>query len=1174
MWQPTGRPRRAGVSSFGISGTNAHVIVEEAPPSPVRRSRRAGETLPVVPLPVAAAAEPALAEQAAGLAAHLRARPELELTDIGYSLATGRAALDHRAVVLASDRVAALEALDGLAAGRTPASTVSGTVSTTETTAFLFTGQGAQQPGMGRELARAFPVFAGALDEVCGVLDAELDVPLRRVIWAEPGSADGALLEQTAYTQCALFAVEVALYRLVQSWGATPDYVAGHSIGELTAAYVAGVFSLADACALVVARGRLMQALPPGGTMAAIAATEVEVRAALPEGVDIAAVNGPRSVVISGEREAVGAAAAGFADAGRRTTQLAVSHAFHSALMDPVLADFREVASRLTYSAPAIPVVSNVTGRLASSDELCSPEYWVGHVRAAVRFADGISSLLAEGVARFVELGPDAVLTGMARECDSAVAERPDRVVQAPAMRRGRAEVPTLLAALATMHSRGADIDWRALFAGSGAATVDLPTYAFQHRTYWLDATRAHGEVSALGVRSVAHPLLGALVELPDGGAVLTGRIAVDTHPWLADHVVRGRVMLPGTAYVELAVYAGDQVGCDVVEELTQQAPLLLPERGGLDLCVVVGAVDRDGRRELSVDSRVAERGAWTRHAAGTLGTARREPEFELAEWPPAGAEAADLDGVYDDLAALGFGYGPTFRNLRAVWRRDGEVFAEVALDEGAAAGEFGLHPGLLDSALGAMDFLRPGGPKVLTETTIPFAWNGVSLFATGATALRVRVCAGEGGPSLLLADAAGEPVASVASLAIRPVPAGQPDVAVPDSLHRIDWHAPAGGWQAGLGGSLDGWATLGADELDLGVAVPGDPAPVEVLVLPVGSGTGDVPARVHATVRDTMAQLQAYLADERYAGTRLLVVTRSAVAAEDGPDLAQAPVWGLVRAAQAENPGRVQLVDLDTAAESRRVLPAVVAGGEPEAIVRGGELRVPRLTRVTELGRSPGWDPDGTVLITGGAGALGARLARHLVAHGARDVVLTSRSGLDAPGAKELVGELAEQGAAVEVAACDVTDRAALAELIGSIGPNLTAVVHLAGQQDSAVFGALTERQVETVLRPKVDAAWHLHELTVDLDLAAFVLYSSVGGLLLAAGQANYAAGNVFLDALAEYRVARGLPATSLAWGPWEGAGDEVDLAHITRAGVAELPAAEGLALFDAALAAGEPVV
>nr|WP_211222323.1 type I polyketide synthase [Actinokineospora enzanensis] len=1171
-WLPNGRPRRAGISSFGISGTNAHVIIEEAPAVETKRAAADLSALPAVPLALAAAAEPALADQAARLAEHLRANPDVSLVDIGFSLATGRTALDHRAVVVASDRDAALKALDGLAIGQTPAGSVTGTVSAADLTAILFTGQGAQQPGMGRELHAAFPIFAGALDAACGLFDAELDVPLKSVMWADKGTAEGDLLNQTAYTQCALFAIEVALFRLVESWGVTPDYVAGHSIGELAAAHVSGVLSLADACTLVAARGRLMQALPTGGAMAAIAAPEDEVRAALPSDVDIAAVNGPRSMVISGPEESVRAAMATFADAGRRTKQLVVSHAFHSALMEPMLADFRAVAARLTYAAPTIPVVSNVTGTMATAEQLCSPEYWVDHVRAAVRFADGVGTLLAAGVTRFVELGPDAVATGMARECDTSGSQRPDRVTYVPAMRRGRAELPTLFTALATLFTRGAAPDWRAIFAGRGAGRVDLPTYAFQNKSYWLDATKRTGDVGSLGARSAAHPLLGALVELPDGGAVFTGRLSVQTHGWLGDHVVMDRIMLPGTAYVELALHAGAQLGCDLLDELIQQEPLLLPADGGVDLRVVLGGTDANGRRELSVHSRTDEPGAtWTRHATGSLASGGATEAFDLVAWPPSGAEPVDIGGLYDDLAGLGFGYGPTFRNLRAVWLRgegqDTEVFAEVTLPDGVAASEFGLHPGLLDSALGATDFLVPGGPKALTETTIPFAWNGVSLHAAGATTLRVRVH----GTSLALADAAGAPVARIDSLLTRPVTASKLGARVPEGLHRVEWQAPTGVRPVG---SLSGWVVQGSDDLGLGVPVSDALVAAEVLVLPVSTGAGDVPARVHATVLDTLARVRSWLAE--YTEGTLLVVTRG----QGGRDVAghslaltQAPVWGLVRAAQAENPGRIQLVDLDDAAESVRSLPAAVATGEPEAIVRGGEVRVPRLARVTAVGEPVEWDPEGTVLITGGAGLLGGLLARHLAGQGVRHLVLTSRRGLAAPGARALVADLAELGATAEVAACDVTDRAELAALIGSLD-RLTGVVHAAGQMDSAVFGSLTDEQVERVLRPKVDAAWHLHELTADLDLTAFVLYSSVGGLLLTAGQANYAAGNVFLDALAEHRAARGLPATSLVWGPWDGTGDEVDQAHLARSGVASLSAPDGLALFDAALAVGDPVL
>ncbi|MEY9931202.1 acyl transferase domain-containing protein/acyl carrier protein [Catenulispora sp. GP43] len=1184
-WVAQGRPRRAGISSFGISGTNAHMIIEEAPtarrPLPERGADLA-PALPLIPLPLAGSTADALREQAARLAARLD--DDTALLDAAFSAATTRAALDHRAVVLAADREEALGTLEALASGGASGGLVRAVARSAGLTAYMFTGQGSQRIGMGAELYRVFPVFAAALDEVCAVLDTELAHPLKDVMWSDAEALAG-LLDQTAYTQCALFAVEVALFRLFESWGVRPEYLTGHSIGELAAAHVAGVWSLQDACALVAARGRLMQALPEGGAMISIAAGEDEVRAALVPGVDIAAVNGPRAVVVSGEQEAALAVAAGFS----RTKQLTVSHAFHSARMNPMLAEFRAVAERLTYRAPALSIVSTLTGALASAEELCTPEYWVRHVREAVRFADAIAALSAIGVTRFVELGPDAVLTAMAGHSTE------EGQVLLPALRRTGEEAKTALHALAGLHVRGVAVDWHGVFAGRGARKIALPTYAFQRKEYWLSATAGTGNVASAGIDNAGHPLLGAVVELPDtGGVVFTGTLSLSRQPWLRDHLIMGTALLPGSAFVELAVRAGDEVGCDLLEELTQYAPLILRDGVATSVRVVLGG-DQAGRRTLAVYSRdAAALGApWTQHAAGSLARGDRagnpgvaEP-FDTAQWPPAGTEKVDIDEVYDDLVGLGFGYGPTFRNMRAIWVRRGadavieEVFAEIALPEGTDTAGFGIHPALLDSALGATDFLVPGGPRAITEATIPFVWTGVQLHAAGATALRVRVQRGAEGTSLDLADPAGSPVARIGALVVRPVTADRLGGADPvrDALLRI-------GWQPGPSGiavAPQGWARLGAEggpSLPFAVAPVGEIDKPEVVVLTCAPGSGSVPDEVRALVHSTLTQVADWLAEPRYAQARLVVLTTNAVALPSdamGPDVVQAPLWGLIRSAQAENPGRLFLIDTDGSPSSLAALPAVVASGEPEAAVRSGAIWLPRLERAeppSAADAEPVWDPEGTVLITGGAGLLGAHLARHLATrHGVRHLLVASRQGANAPGAEELAAELCRVGTQVSYEACDVADPDALAKLLESVPAEnpLTAVVHAAGLMDSAVFGALTPTQVDRVLRPKVDAAWQLHELTKGLNLKAFVLYSSAGGLVLTAGQANYAAANVFLDALAEHRAAQGLPGKALAWGPWQGSEGQVDLDRIARSGVAELTAADGMALFDAALGASE---
>ncbi|MGW1507554.1 type I polyketide synthase, partial [Streptomyces mirabilis] len=471
-WPVTGRPRRAAVSSFGISGTNAHVVLEQAPESepvagPVRGSVPAPESVSgLVPVVVSARSGEALRLQAEGLVSVVEGG--VPLGDVGLSAAVSRSVFEHRGVVLGAGPEEVVAGLRALAAGEPGAGVVSG-VAGEGRTAFLFTGQGAQWAGMGRELYEAFGVFASAFDEVCDGFGELLPGSLRDVVFGGGG------LDETGWTQPALFAVEVALFRLLESWGVRPDFVTGHSVGELAAAHVAGVLTLADACRVVAARGRLMQALPAGGAMVAVQATEAEVLELLrgrEAEAGIAAVNGPSSVVVSGVEDAVLAVAGVLRERGRKTNRLTVSHAFHSPLMDPVLEEFTAVVAGVELSEPVIAMA-------AGTREVCSPGYWADHVRRPVRFAGHLMRLREQGVTRFVEIGPDGVLTALGPQSV-------DDAVFVALQRRDQPQVRTALTGLAQLHTGGHTVDWAQLFTGTGATLTDLPTYPFQRRHYWL----------------------------------------------------------------------------------------------------------------------------------------------------------------------------------------------------------------------------------------------------------------------------------------------------------------------------------------------------------------------------------------------------------------------------------------------------------------------------------------------------------------------------------------------------------------------------------------------------------------------------------------------------------------------------------------------------------------
>ncbi|GII95954.1 type I polyketide synthase [Sinosporangium siamense] len=982
-WPSNEWPRRAAVSSFGVSGTNAHVIVEAygeqtrtAPPSvsstpaavPAPSATAPSTTTPSMvaepaqepsafsmppaqmPWLLSAKSEAALRAQAARLAAHVRAHPGLSPLDVAHSLATTRTLLDHRVAVVAAGRDGFLAALDDLPA---PETVSAGPV------AYLFPGQGSQRLGMGAELHRRFPVFATAFDAACAALDRHLPHPIREVMWGD----DPEALNRTVNAQAALFVLGVGLFRLFESWGVRPELLAGHSIGEITAAHLAGVLGLDDACTLVAARGRLMQALPEGGAMAALQAGEAEVRARLhaPGRVAIAAVNGPLAVVISGVREDVEEIRAAFAAEGRHTARLRVSHAFHSPLMEPMLAEFREVVAGLSFRPPAVPVVSALTGTVAGDEQMCSPDYWTRHVREPVRFADAVACLAERGATRFLELGPDGVLSAMAAE------SLPAGTGPVCALRKDRPEELAAVEAVARLAVRGVAVDWAAFYGE--AARVELPTYAFQRTRFW--------------------PAPGTTA--PEPASVAEGGW------WEA--VERGD-----------ARAAAATLG---IEDDDARASL-----GGL---LPALASWRGRQRAHSTVDRWTYRTTW----AALPGTGEAVPSGRwLAVLPERAARDTAVAGLLDELAERGM------------------HIERLVLPEDLGA----------DLVRQAVD----GRP--LSGTLSFLAWDD------------------------------------------RPHPAYS---AVPRGL-----------------------------------------------------------------------LLTAELLQAVEAGGRLWCATRGAVAVApgEGACAVQAQVWGLGRVAALEHPQTWGgLIDLPAEPDRRTaalVAGLLAAGDEDQVAVRGGQVFARRLTRTTLESDREWTAPPGTVLVTGGTGALGAHVARWLAAAGAEHLLLVSRSG----GAADLAAELTSQGTRVTVAACDTADRDALARLLADVP--LTGVVHAAGVLDDGVLASLTADRYETVLRAKAASAANLHELTRDRDLSMFVLFSSVSGVLGNPGQANYAAANASLDALAEHRHAQGLPATSIAFGAWAGAGMAAGAPTSRRDGVVPMPAALAVAAVERAVAHGEPCV
>ncbi|MEW2121894.1 type I polyketide synthase, partial [Streptomyces sp. NPDC005474] len=1094
-WPSADRPRRAAVSAFGVSGTNAHVILEQAEQPPATPAEAVSPDA-VVPVLLSAKTDAALRDQAARLLAQFEADPALSPVDVGWTLATGRSAFTHRAALI-GDRAQLSASLREFAAG-SAADTVQGTATTPGRTVFVFPGQGSQWVGMALELIDTAPVFAAAMRECADALAEFTDWNLYDVL------ADPEALERVDVVQPATWAVLISLAVLWRSYGVEPDAVIGHSQGEIAAAYVAGALTLQDSARVITLRSQLIRTrLAGNGGMASLAMSvaEAEDLIARWDGhLEIAATNSPTNTVIAGQPAVLNEVLAVCEADGIRARRIPIDYPSHTHHVEAIEHELTQLLAGIEPTATRIPWYSTPDNTWLTGSE-ADAAYWYRNLRQPIRFQQAVAGLAEEGYTTFIEVSPHPVLTPSIEDTTSTA-------TVLGSLRRKDGTLTRFWTSLAEAWTQGIPVDWTPAY--KGAVHVDLPTYAFQHQRYWLNWTAGGTAAAAgLGLEPAEHPLLGATVELAeDAGVLLTGRLSVRTHPWLADHAVGTAVLVPGTAFVELAVRAGDQVGCGVVE-LTIQAPLLLPERGGIQLRLTVGKADDSGHRTLAVHSRPEEAGdamPWVCHATGVLAAVgavpATAPDWDLAVWPPADAVPLDITHLYDDFAGAGYQYGPAFQGLRAVWRRGDEVFAEVALDDVDPAG-FGVHPALLDAALHALGVEADTG-----QARLPFAWRGVTFHASGAAALRVAMAPADDGTdavTIRLADVGGQPVATVDALVMRPVDLAQLSSTAADALFHVEW-SEADPLDDGSSAGPADWVLVEEDPVRWLAGLAPDavlPSTVAVTVRAPADAQEDVPSAVRTVLHGVLDLLHRWLADERCAGSRLAIVTEGAVT--DPADLVVAPVWGLVRSAQSENPGRFLLLDLDGRPESRDRIAAAVRWAqdqdETQTALRAGRIHVPRLTRTAAQADVQGTAfGTGTVLVTGGTGTLGSLVARHLVAdHDVRHLHLISRQGPEAPNAEQLTTGLAALGAHVTITACDAADSGQLAQLLEAISAEhpLTAVIHTAGTLDDGLLTTQTPTRLDTVLRPKVDAAWNLHHLTRHHNLQAFVLFSSAAATL-----------------------------------------------------------------------------
>ena len=1214
-WPADGRPRLAAVNSLGLGGTNAFVVLAEAPRS---QPAAAAVDAPAHLFTLSAQSDTALRGSIERYRAWL-ADADASLADVCFTLTQGRTHFPRRFSAVASSLA---ELRDALAQG---AAAVAGTsVPGARRLAFLFSGQASQYAGMGAELYRLEPTFRRIIDRCDDVLRDELDRPLKRVLF---GDGDDVAIDQTVYTQPALFAVQAALVELWRSWGIAPDMVLGHSVGEFAAAWCAGVYSLEEALRLTAARARLMQALPPHGTMASIFADETTAATAIErfgrENLAIAAVNAPQNTVISGARESVHAAVGYFESLGIQCRTLTVSHAFHSPLMEPAMDGLGRVAATVTGREPQCAWVSTVSGERMSGAP--DARYWREHARNPVRFMQGIETLHAMGATDFVEIGPGHALLALGRQCRAE-----DRLAWLGSL-DPRGDRRRMLASLGELYRRGSAIDWDGFNTPQRGRRVPLPTYAFERHRFWIDGVTTTGSPpSAVAGATAGASLTGMRLRSPLSDIQFESAYSLKHFAYLDDHRIYGMPVLPFTAgLVALQQAARQHFGTDAVEidNLQYREAMVLSEAGERIVQSILAPTDTD-----TADCRFVSTGddagdAWRTHMIGMVRRTSAPPPaaVSLEQIRQRCPTVIPVDRYYATVRALGLQYGPSFRGIEMLRRGDREIVARVRLPANLAIDDApGLHPALLDACLHVYpalvaaygDLSEP--PPEMRRTFLPISVEQFRSSGAPARDVWVHATRREGGAddAILTIDIAiyrddGGFAASIAGLALKPLSPQEltphPAPAKVDWLYQMRWHElPALPTAAVASGSAAGWLIL-ADRGGVGLALAdmlkrrGDMChimrPDEFLDSPAAPGDGDhlldrlaaavsplaataspalrgvidlwpLDVKTDTPTLDELAAAQkiavgaaavvfrtvAEAPGRADAAPRVWLVTRNAVsvASDDLPaEPARASVWGLGRSAALEHPqfwgGLLDLgglSDTSPARDAAALLSEIIHGdGEDQVALRAGRRFAARLARMPALpANGTSFDPDSIYLVTGGLGALGLKVAEWLVdRHGVKHIALSSRRGEDDPAAASTRRAFAARGVDIEILTADVTRADDLAGAIAHLRRSpraIKGVFHCAGLLDDGILLQMDWRKLHRVMAPKVEGAWLLHQLTRDLALDHFVLFSSILSLIGSAGQANYAAANAFLDALASRRRREGLPALALNWGPWAESG------------------------------------